>query len=173
MQRKIFLKAVAFVFGLIALGLMSQQFFPGPPSPFEPILMTRTDMEAAVAMHEPREIESPGKIWVYNNYILLIEKYKGIHIIDNSDPANSHNVAFIQVDGCTDLAVKDDVIFTNNAVDMIGVKVNANFSTAEVVSRNKYILPIISSPEPWSDWYFIQMLPSNMIIVQWVPYSND
>lgn len=163
---------LALVFGLVLLGLMSQQFAPGPPTEYEPILMTRQEMVSAIALHDAREIEAPGKIWLYNNYIFLIEQYRGIHIIDNSNPAASKTVAFIHVDGCTELAVKDDIIYTNNAVDMIGIKVNPDLNSLEVVSRKEYILPIISSPSPWGDWYFIHQIPANMIIVRWVPYQN-
>jgi hypothetical protein len=162
----------ALLFGLTVLGLMSQQFAPSPPTEYEPILMTRGEMVSAIALQDARVIEAPGKIWVYNNYIFLIEQYKGIHIIDNTIPAESKTIAFIHVDGCTELAIKDDIIYTNNAVDMIGIKVDATLKSIEVVSRKEYILPVMSSPSPWGDWYFIDQLPDNLIIVRWVPYKN-
>jgi hypothetical protein len=171
--KKIIFKAFAFGFGLIALGIMAMQFAPQPPTNFEPILMTRGDMEASVSLHEPKAIESPGKIWVYNDYIFLIEQYKGIHVIDNSDPATSKTIAFIQIDGCTEVAVKDGILYANNAVDMIGLKWNSGQGLVEVVSRNKNILPFVSSPEPWNDWYFIEKLPADLIIVRWVPYNQN
>ncbi len=168
------------IIGLLALigvigvfGIMAFQLSSPPPSEFEPILMTRADMEASVAIYEPRPIESPGKIWVYNNYILLIEQYKGIHILDNSDPASTATVAFIQVDGCTDIAVKDGIIYANNAVDIIAIEGNANFDAIEVKSRNRNVLPMVSSPDEWNDWYYTSQLPDDMIIVRWIPYQDN
>ncbi len=152
--------------------LMGFQFSSVAPANYEPILMTRLDMESSVKLREPRSIENPGKIWIYGDIILLIEQYKGIHVIDNSDPANSNTIAFIQVDGCTDMAMKGNILYANNAVDMIGIKPNQNFDDFTVVARNRNMLPIIASPEPWGDWYFYEKLPANTVIVRWVPYQN-
>lgn len=168
-RRKTVFKAMKYSLGLVLLSFIALQSVPDRPTNFEPIFMTRPEMEASVKLVGPENIESPGKIWIYGNYILLIEQFKGIHLINNSDPNNSVAEAFIKVDGCVDIAVKDGIIFANNAVDMIGIRVNSAFDEVEVVSRNRNILPALSSPEPWSDWYFVTQLPANMIIVRWIP----
>ncbi len=157
--------------GVLILCIMAFQFAPGHVN-YEPILMLRTDMEAAVKLGKPRDIESPGKLWIYNDLVFLIEQYKGIHIIDNLNPTTTKTIGFIQVDGCTDLTMKGNIIYANNAVDMIGIKGNANFSSIEIVTRHRNMLPIISSPEPWGDYYFYEKLPENTVIVRWIPYQN-
>jgi hypothetical protein len=139
---------------------------------FEPIFMARTEMENSTALLGPRTIESPGKIWVYGNYILVIEQFRGVHIVDNIDQNNPQNIAFIRVDGCTDVAVNNDIIYANNAVDMIGIQVNSTLDNIEVISRNRNALPPLQSPEPWGDWYFVEQIPDGMIIVQWIQLLN-
>ncbi len=166
------IKPVLLLAGISVFMLMAFQFSSPKPANYEPIFMSRLDMEASVKLGDAREIESPGKIWVYNNFILLIEQYKGIHIIDNSDPANSKTIAFIQIDGCTNMAMKDNILYANNAVDMIGIKPNQDFSDFTVVARNRNMLPIVASPEPWDDWYFYTKLPANTVIVRWELYQN-
>lgn len=143
------------------------------PSNFEPIFMAREQMETAVKIEGPRTIESPGKLWLYNNKIFLIEQYRGIHVIDNTIPSSSVNEAFIRIDGCTEVAVKSGIIYTNNAVDLIAIKGNPDFSSIEVLTRNRDELPVVSSPEPWNDWYFLDQIPEGMIIVRWEPYNVD
>ncbi len=155
-----------------AFFLMAFQFNSSNPSGYEPIMMDRSDMEASVLLRDARSIEAPGKIWIYNDMILLIEQYKGIHIIDNSNPGSSKTVAFIQVDGCTDITMKGNVLYANNGVDMIGIKPNNDFSDFTVIARNRKMLPNISSPEPWNDWYYYNILPANTVIVRWIPISN-
>jgi len=166
------------IFGLICLAgaialisIMAFQFNPNQ-SRYEPILMTRAEMEASVVIYDAQPIESPGKIWIYNDFILLIEKYRGIHILDNSDPEALEVVAFIQVDGCTDLAMKDGIIYANNAVDIIAIDGKTNFGSIEVVSRNRNVLPMVASVEEWNDYYYINQLPSDMIIVRWIPNQD-
>jgi len=170
-QKKNTIKRFSLAIGLLVFGIMAFQFGPSNPANYEPILMSRTDMEASVELGAPRTIVSPGKMWLYNNLIFLVEQYKGIHIIDNSNPAASKTIAFIQVDGCTEITMKGDILYANNAVDMIGIK-GTDFSSIEVVTRNRNMLPIIASPEPWGDWYFYEKLPENTVIVRWVPYQN-
>lgn len=140
---------------------------------YEPVLMLREDMEAAVQLKNARDIESPGKIWVFNQFIFVIEKYKGIHVLDNADPSNPKNVGFIQIDGCTDVAVRNNIIYANNAVDLIGIKAAADYKSISVVSRNRNILPILLSPEGWSHHDFEKYRPANTIIVRWEPYKVD
>lgn len=140
---------------------------------YEPVLMDREDMEAAVQVREIRDIERPGKIWVYDNFIFVIEQYKGIHILDNTDSQNPENLGFIQIDGCTDVAVRNGVIFANNAVDLIGVKPSSDFKSINVVSRSRNILPELASPEGWNSYDFEKFRPENSVIVRWEAYNPE
>lgn len=170
MKNKIYFIVVLVLAG--GLTFMAFQNVPYRPHNYEPILMTRADLEAAFAVEPAREIENPGKLWVFNNFILLIEQYRGIHIIDNANPNSPQRVAFIRIEGCTETAVRDGIIYASNAVDLIGVKANADFTSLDLVSRNRNVLPIISSPELWGDDYYINQLPDDMIIVRWEPINN-
>jgi len=110
-------------------------------------------------------------MWLYNDLIFLIEQYQGIHIIDNSDPEKAATIRFIQIDGCTDLTMANDIIYANNAVDMIGIKGGTDFSSISVVSRNRNALPQVASPQRWHDRYFSDVI-GDKIVVRWIPYTN-
>lgn len=153
------------LFGLVAFTNNSNE-----PSP---VLMTRENMEAAVQLRESQEIEKPGKIWVYDNFIFVIEQYKGIHILDNTDSENPINLSFIQIDGCTDVAVQNGVIYANNAVDLIGVKPAPDLKSITVVSRNRNILPELVSPVRWSRYDYDRLRPKNSIIVRWESHKSE
>ncbi len=159
-------------FALIPVVLGVLFSFNSSSSDYEPVLMTRESMEAAVQMRASREIEKPGKIWVSNQYIFVIEQYKGIHIIDNSNPSNPQNMGFIQVDGCTDVAVKGGMIYANNAIDLIGIKTDLANKTIQVLSRNRNILPELLSPDGTYPYNFEKNRPQNSIIVRYESYTN-
>jgi hypothetical protein len=53
-----------------------------------------------------RKHSTAGKLFIQGHYIFLNEVDKGIHVIDNSNPAQPRNVAFIDIPGNVDLAVK-------------------------------------------------------------------
>lgn len=156
----------------VIIGIMAFESSPRRPHNFEPIMISRTDLEASFEVTTAREIENPGKLWVYNNFILLVEQYRGIHIINNSNPNNPQRIGFVNIIGCTELAARDGILYANNAIDLIGVKATQDFSSLEVVSRNRNVLPMISSPEHWNDDYFINKLPENMIIIRWEPIDD-
>jgi hypothetical protein len=63
--------------------------------------MTRADLEKSV-FYQPvgRNLEDPGKIYYKFPYIYVNEKYKGIHLINNSDPQNPVKEGFIVAPGC-------------------------------------------------------------------------
>ena len=50
-----------------------------------PITMSVTDFKNSVDVVAPRPINESGKIYAYQNYIFVNDKYKGVHVIDNSD----------------------------------------------------------------------------------------
>ncbi len=141
--------------------------FTNRTNSYKPILMTRGNLESAVQWHDAREIERPGKIWVYNQFIFVIEQYRGIHVIDNTDAAAPKNLGFIQIDGCTDVAVKSGLIYANNAVDLIGVKPDPLSKSIAVVSRNRSVLPELIPPDGSDLNRFSKNRPEGTIIVRY------
>lgn len=139
-------------------------------SRYKPVFMYRQDMENAVRVGEPRIMVNPGKIYLKDNYILINEKYYGIHVLDNSNPEAPEKISFIYIDGCIDMAMKNDVIYTDNAVDLIAIKVSNNFSNIEVTERIRDVFPEIISPDGfWLDWRIQENRPENSILVRWEP----
>ena len=92
--KKILLPAVFLLF------LAMTGFDIGPYSAYEPVFMLRSEMEKSIRLEGPRAMEAPGKIYLRDHLIFINEKYRGIHVIDNSDPAEPENFAFIRIDGC-------------------------------------------------------------------------
>ncbi len=157
---------------IVPVGLIFLFSFHNDVPDFEPVLMSRDNMEAAVQLRDARDIEKPGKIWVYDTYIFVIEQYKGIHIIDNAIASAPENLGFIQVDGCTDVAVKDGMIYANNAVDLIGIRTNLATKTMEVKSRSRNVLPELRPPDDSGLEKFERFRPENTIIVRYEPYTR-
>lgn len=84
-----------------------------------PVYMSMTDMRKVNEAQSPKDLSDPGKICVYQDLLLIIEKYEGVHIFDNSDPANPVALKFVAIKGCLDMNVVDDVMFANQGADMV------------------------------------------------------
>jgi len=139
-------------------------------SEYTPILMNRSDLENSVKMiGSSRTISDPGKIYIYNDWIFLVEKYKGIHFIDNSNPDNPVLHDFLSVPGCIDVAVGNGILYVDSSVDLVGVSIDYSNMNSKVVSRARNVLSEIVSPYGYIDNKFSRRnRPENTEIVGWV-----
>jgi hypothetical protein len=53
-----------------------------------PVYMSFTEFRSSFDVTEPVEISQPGKIYFKDNYLFVNEIQKGVHVINNADPAN-------------------------------------------------------------------------------------
>ncbi|OOV18741.1 hypothetical protein [Flavobacterium sp. LM4] len=87
---------------------------------------------------------------------------KGFHVYDYSDPKNPVRLQFIKAPGATDLAIIDDVIYINQAVDLVTIKYNSATKKIDITNRNKNVFPQKKSPNGFSG-----NPRENEIIIDW------
>ncbi|WP_298760686.1 hypothetical protein [uncultured Psychroserpens sp.] len=83
-----------------------------------PQTMSKTAFRASVVVEAPKPILDVGKIYAYQNYIFINEKFKGVHVIDNSNPSSPQMAAFINIPGNEDISIKNNYLFADSAVDL-------------------------------------------------------
>ena len=86
---------------------------------YVPVYKTLTEARAEMKSLAPQPLKSTGKLYVYGNYIFLNESDKGIHVIDNSNPASPLNISFIPMTGNQDLAVKGNFLYADSYSDLV------------------------------------------------------
>jgi hypothetical protein len=100
-----------------------------------PIYLEMSDVRArTITIAPPQELENPGKIYLYGDYLLINEPTKGIHILDNTNPANPINKNFIPIEGNVDLAVNSNILYADNYVDLLAFDIS-NINTISLVKR--------------------------------------
>lgn len=156
--------------GLLVLMGTSASYY----SSYTPLLMNRAELEASLRMvNGAMPIINPGKLSLYGSWILLVERYGGIHFIDNSNPATPQRRAFLRVPGCQDVAVRNDVLYVDNAVDLVGFKVDLSALTGLELSRQKALLPELVSPHGYiPSEYRRRNRPEGSEIVGWIPTTE-
>lgn len=90
---------------------------------YQPVYKTTAEVRANIKSKPPVAIEQPGKLFVIGNYIFLNEVDKGIHIIDNSDPASPVNISFVEIPGNMDLAVKGNMLYADLYTDLVTLNI--------------------------------------------------
>lgn len=107
---------------------------------YEPVYKTSAEVRENIRSNKPRAIENPGKLFVRGNYIFLNEVDKGVHIIDNSNPTAPDNVAFIDIPGNLDLAVRGNILYADLYTDLVSIDISAPLA-AQVVHYNEGVFP--------------------------------
>ena len=82
----------------------------------------------------PRSIQQLNKIYYKDSVIFVGEAQKGVHIIDNRDPAAPERIGFISLPGNSDIAIKGDVLYANNLADLVAIDIS-NLNEVQVLSR--------------------------------------
>jgi hypothetical protein len=134
---------------LAAVGLLtcSTVFITGtsPPRDYTyhsatPVYMSYAELRSSVAIEPPRELDALGRIYLYNNYIFINKRNKGIHILDNSDPKNPVNLKFIAIPGTTEISIRDNYLYADSYIDLVTIDLN-NPEQIQEVSRQQEIFP--------------------------------
>ncbi|WP_443937692.1 LVIVD repeat-containing protein [Pedobacter sp. MW01-1-1] len=89
-----------------------------------------------VGLSKAKKIKKTGKIYIYNDYLFINEPYKGIHIYRNSNPSTPVNLAFLQVPGNVDIAIKDNILYADSYIDLLAFDIS-NPANAKQVKRVK------------------------------------
>lgn len=91
---------------------------------YVPVYISKDEARANVKSNAPRKVENPGKIYIRGQYIFLNEVDRGIHVIDNSNPSNPRNIAFITIPGNMDLAVKGNILYADLYSDLLSIDIS-------------------------------------------------
>jgi hypothetical protein len=87
---------------------------------YEPIFMSYDEFRSIpVQLQSPRPLEKVGKIYFYNRYLFVNEINKGIHIINNANPANPIQVGFLNVVGNVDMAISGNILYADSYTDLL------------------------------------------------------
>lgn len=86
-------------------------------------LYTDGDDASLIKAEDPRPFGTLGAISERGSYLYIIERYKGIHVIDNSDPNNPINIAFWNIPGCVALTLSGDRLYVQNTKNLWVIKV--------------------------------------------------
>jgi hypothetical protein len=135
--------------------------FPHWEGAYKPVFMKRADLENSVSYQQgARALTNPGKIYSKPPYIYVNERYKGIHVINNTNPAHPEQEGFITAPGCIDMAVKDHILYLDNSVDLVAFDLNAK----KVTKRVTNVFPEPAGPD---NSYYYGAREADMVLVEW------
>ena len=126
---------------------------------YKPVYKTTAEVRANIKSNAPRPVERPGKIYLYGPYIFLNEIDKGIHIINNANPASPQAIAFIDIPGNMDLAVKENILYADLYTDLIAIDISN--------PQNVILKKVVEDVFPHRYWNNIFVPDSTLIVASW------
>lgn len=138
------MKKIALVF-LVGLALVSTSCEDANDGDFadylvaRPLVISRAEFANSLDIVAPQPIDESGKIYAYKDYVFVNDKFKGVHVIDNSNPQFPQKMAFIKIPGNVDIAVKDDFLYADSITDLIVLDISDK-NTITLVNRLENVL---------------------------------
>lgn len=105
---------------------------------FTQVTRSLQELRGQVKTEQPKTLVRPGKMYVKGSYLFVNEIKEGIHIIDNSDPKSPKFVAFINIPGNGDIAVRDQILYADSFSDLVALNISDPLNAVEV-SRVKNV----------------------------------
>ncbi|MCC5945944.1 MAG: hypothetical protein JJT94_13515 [Bernardetiaceae bacterium] len=156
--------------GVTACYNLSEEVVPGKPTEFEPLYITRSALNSSIQKKPAQPLKKPGKIYVRDPYLFINEQLKGVHIFDNRNPRSPRPLAFIEVPGCVDMAVKNNILYVDNVVDLVAIDIT-NPEQPREVHRIAEAFPQANRLFP-PDGLYYEHDSTKGYIVEWIP-KND
>jgi hypothetical protein len=112
----------------------------------------------------------PGKIYLYGNTSFQIDQKTGIHVIDIKDIKSPQKIAFIPIEGVTEMAIKENVLYVNSITDLIALDI-ADLKNIKEVDRIKDAFEIQKIPNvpPFQNAYFECVDNTKGDVIGWEP----
>ncbi|MET7255584.1 LVIVD repeat-containing protein [Dyadobacter fermentans] len=105
---------------------------------FSNVTYSLMELRTQVKAESPRSLVQPGKMYVKGKYLYVNEIKKGIHIIDNGNPASPKFITFINIPGNGDIAVRDNILYADSFCDLVSIDI-ANPTAPKEVGRVKNV----------------------------------
>lgn len=121
---------------------------------YYPVYKSLTAARADMKSFAPQALHNTGKIYVYGNYLFINELNKGIHVIDNSNPAAPVNLSFVAIPGNVDIAIKGNYLYADSYSDLVVFDIAGmqNIHTVQFVNnvfpeRNRFYYVTAANPD--------------------------
>lgn len=135
---------------------------PIPQSSFTAVYMKRSVFENSIQFETATPSVNSGKIYIKNQLMYLNDVNKGFQVYNYANPTNPVAIGYIKIPGATDLAVRNNILYVNQATDLVSINYNLLTNAVTVTSRIKNAFPPKISPDG-----FTAKAKENQIVIDW------
>ena len=104
-----------------------------------PLTINKAEFKNSVDVISPSPIKDSGKIYAYQDYIFVNDRYRGVHVIDNSNPNAPKKISFIKIAGNVDISIKDNYLYADSIMDLVVLDIS-DINNIKIVNRLDNVL---------------------------------
>ena len=87
---------------------------------YEPVIIAASEWRNnEFSLVGPESVCEPAGFYVYGDLLFVLDKQKGLHIIDNGDNDNPTPLAFLEIPGGSGLAVRNGILYVSQYIDLL------------------------------------------------------
>ena len=86
-----------------------------------------------------QDFNNPGKIYVGEDFILIGEEEKGIHVINNADNSTPYQESFISIPGNREFVVFGNTLYAESYYDMLKIDIS-DPTNASIIARSEFAI---------------------------------
>ena len=144
----------------------------------EPVFMSISEFRNSVKVtDEVVPITKRGKICFYKDYLYISSPDKGIHIVDNRNPASPRIAGFVELIGNEDLSIKDDKLYADSYVDLVWFDISDPERPeleGRVENAFRYALPTIENGYGFDyNMCYSEEARAKGVVVGWEPKERE
>jgi hypothetical protein len=103
---------------------------------YTPIYETKGEVYAKIKMNPAQSMKNLGSFALYNNYVFVNEKEKGIHVIDASSSITPVIKGFIPIPGNLGIAVRNNVLLADCFTDLLSIDIK-DIAQINLLNKNE------------------------------------
>ncbi len=106
----------------------------------KPVFELRTTVLKNIRSENPTPVGNIGKLFIKGRYLFVNEPDKGVHIIDNMNPAQPRQVSFIPIPGNIDIAVNGNILYADMYDELVAIDIT-NPENAKLLKTIRNVFP--------------------------------
>jgi len=157
-------------FGILAVGLSSCKDTCSKERIYDanvPVYLSFEELRQPVTVTASQTLEHPGKFWRKDNYLFVSDINKGIHVYNIGNAAAPYEMAFVNVPGVVDVAVKDNYLLADSYTDLLVLDISNPGQPAQVKRLNDVFSYNAFKVQPKEGYPVVQPDQTKGVVTAW------
>ncbi|MDH5546123.1 MAG: hypothetical protein OEZ43_11045 [Gammaproteobacteria bacterium] len=149
---------------LLACAHLSHSYYPK--------YLSYEELRKPLIIEAGREVRENSLVIAYYNYIFIGERYEGVHVFDNTEPALPEYIGFLPIPGNTEFVIDGDYLYANSFIDLVKIDIGDK-NSLHIADRLQNVFPYDSHHMIGQKVVLYRHDENNGVVVDIIPLSSS